>query len=253
MVNETSLLSTLGLSEREARIYLQLLETGETSAAFLSKKLGFTRGTTHFLLGSLAKRGLVSKKGKGIKATFIPASPYRLEDLLKGRVQEISLLQKNLANSLPGLISKHNLAINRPTVRYFEGKEGLKEVFADIYAPTKEIVWGAADIDKIEKEFPGFLDKSLIPKRVEGKLHSKAILTKSPFTKKIKEKDTEQNRESKLVDSKKHPLPAEIDVYENKVAALSFAKNNFVGLIIENEDIATSLKSIFKLAFSAIK
>ena len=47
------------------------------------------------------------------------------------------------------------------------------------------------------------------------------------------------------------PLPAEIDVYEDKIALLSFTKGKFVGILIQNQDIATSLKTIFKLAFDA--
>ena len=55
------------------------------------------------------------------------------------------------------------------------------------------------------------------------------------------------------MDKKTYPLPAEIDVYEDKVAMLSFAKGQFVGLLIQNKDIATSLKTIFKLAFQRSK
>ena len=252
MENETALLTALGLSPNETKVYSVLLSQGESKAAEIAKALSQTRGTIHFLLNTLVKKGLVNRKGKGKEATFSPESPYKLETLLKGKLQEISQVQKNLASTLPALMSKYNLAVSKPTVRYFEGKEGLKEVFKDIYAPTKPEVFGAADIERIEKVFPGFLSRSLIPKRLEGKLHSKAILPISNFTKELKEKDKEQDRETKLIDGKKYPLPAEIDVYENKVAMLSFAKGNFVGLIVENQDIANTLKSIFDLAFEKI-
>jgi len=248
-----SLLTNLGLSAKETRVYEALLTEGQANIPTLVKKTGEKRGVVHFLLNSLAKKGLIIRKGSGKEAYFEVASPYKLEDLVREKTEEVASLQKNLANALPNLVSQYHLATNKPTIRYFEGKDGLKEVFADIYAPTKEVVWGAADIDRIEKEFPGFLAKSLIPKRVGGKLHSKAILSESAYTKRLKAKDLEQNRESKLISPSKYPLPAEIDVYENKIAALSFAKNNFVGLIIENEDIATSLKSIFRLAFDSLK
>ena len=70
---------------------------------------------------------------------------------------------------------------------------------------------------------------------------------------KLSKRDKKQLRESVLLDKKTYPLPAEIDVYEDKVAMLSFAKGQFVGLLIQNKDIATSLKTIFKLAFQRSK
>jgi hypothetical protein len=69
----------------------------------------------------------------------------------------------------------------------------------------------------------------------------------------LKKKDAESFRESYLVNKLDYPLPAEIDVYEDKIAMLSFEKGEFVGLLIENQALATSLKSLHKLAFAYLK
>lgn len=251
-MNFNNLLTSLGISAKEASVYQALLNEGETDVPALVKELGEKRGVVYFLVNSLVKRGLVIRKGSGKDARFAPDSPYKLQDLVKTKGEEINIIQKNLVSALPSIISEYNLTTNKPTIRYFEGKDGLKEVFNDIYSAGKKEVIGAADLESIEKIFPGFLSKTLIPKRVRGKLHSKAILLENSLSRQAKAKDASQNRESKLVDPKKYPLPAEIDVYENKVAMLSFRKNSFVGLIVEDSDIAISLKSIFELAFEKI-
>ena len=91
--------------------------------------------------------------------------------------------------------------------------------------------------------------KELVPKRIKNRLFSKAILADSPFSKKLEGKDKEQLRKSKLVNSKKYPMTAEIDVYEDKVAMMDISKGkDFVGIVIENKAIAETLRSIFKLA-----
>ena len=69
----------------------------------------------------------------------------------------------------------------------------------------------------------------------------------------LKEHDSEQNRESLLMDKDKYPLPAEIEAYENKVALMSFKQGDFIGLIIENEDFAITLRSILKYLFDHMR
>ena len=53
-------LQELGLSEKEARVYLALFELGPSVVSGLAKKAGINRSTTYVILETLAKRGLVS-------------------------------------------------------------------------------------------------------------------------------------------------------------------------------------------------
>ena len=48
-------------------------------------------------------------------------------------------------------------------------------------------------------------------------------------------------------------MPAEIDIYEDKIAMLSFNKDDFTGLVIENKAFAQTLRSIFKIGFDLTK
>jgi hypothetical protein len=49
------------------------------------------------------------------------------------------------------------------------------------------------------------------------------------------------------VDKDKYPLPAEINVYEDKIALLCFRNGNFISVLIEQEEMATTVKSLLKL------
>ncbi len=75
----------------------------------------------------------------------------------------------------------------------------------------------------------------------------------SPVAKELQKNDATSYRESFLLDKEEYPMPAEIDIYQDRVAMLSFKKGEFLGLVIENEDFAQSLRSIFKLAHNLMK
>jgi len=242
---ELTLISA-GLSKKEAKIYLYLLEKGPQKATSIFKDLKMKKGNTYALLNSLVKEELVEKRGP----LFVPQAPLVVFQKLEDKAKALSTSLDNFKVLLPQLSSIYKLAIGKPTIRHFEGEEGIKAVFEDIYAPKKEPVYGCVNLEKADKAFPAYISEQLIPKRIKNKVIAKSLIADSLQAKEIAKNDKDQLRETILVDKKEYPLPAEIDVYEDKIAMLSFKQGEFICLLIENEDFAKSLKSIFKLAFS---
>lgn len=244
-----SLFISLGFSEKEARVYRVMLEIGQGPATTIITKADLKKGITYAVLKNLEKRGLVSSFGKEGKTYFRAEDPQKLLDLVEEKKREVDSLRNSLSEIVPKLTSQYKLAIGKPTIRYFEGKEGLVKVFEDIYGPGKEIVWGCVDLEKSDEAFPAYILKDLIPKRIKNKVIAKSFVADSPQAHQIAKKDKEQLRQTILVNKNDYPLPAEIDVYEDKIALLSFKKGEFIGLLIENPEFAESLRSIFKIAF----
>ena len=56
----TKKLEEIGLNEKEAKVYIAVLELGEGSASEIAKKSEVNRATTYFTLENLMKIGLVS-------------------------------------------------------------------------------------------------------------------------------------------------------------------------------------------------
>ena len=75
-------LEQLGLTEKEAKIYVALLEVGEATAQQLATKSGINRATTYVTLENLLKRGLASNITKKKKTYFIIESPQQILDFL---------------------------------------------------------------------------------------------------------------------------------------------------------------------------
>ncbi len=239
----------IGLTDKESKVYRVLLDGGDLSAGEIINRTHLKRGITYNLLYKLEKDGLVTQTSKGTKTHFRPESPQKLFDLLERKKAQVDYLSANFSQILPKLVSQYKLSVGRPTVRYFEGEQGIRDVFEDIYGPKKDVVYGCVDLEKADEAFPAYILEELIPKRIKNRIMAHSFIADSPQAIEIAKKDKFHLRKSKLVDKKKFPLPAEIDVYEDKIAMLTFIKGEFIGFIIENRDLAETLRSIFKLAF----
>lgn len=248
-----SVLEKSGLKKGEAVIYDLLIRQGEMPANKIVSDTTYKRGMVYKHLEDLEHKGLVTTTTKNKKTYFRAEHPQRLLEEIEYKLQEAQMQKISMEAVLPKMSEEYVLQETRPAVIHQEGIEGIKRVFNDIYAPKEEPVYGCVDLEKSDKAVPGHVVKKLIPLRIKNKVFAKTFLADSPSAQKVKAKDTESLRESVLLDKKKYPLPAEIDVYEDKVALLSFDKEAFSGVLIENKDIATSLKTIFKLAFEYLQ
>lgn len=244
---------TLGLTEKEIAVYSTLLALGKASASEVITQSGLKRGNTYDILYKLEALGLIAKFMSDGKLHFQVEPPERLLSLATAQQQRVRAAEENLKSFLPLLNSQYQLSVGKPTVKYFEGEKGIHEVFSDIYSPKKEPVYGCVDLETADKTLPNHIVRKLIPLRVKNKLMAYTILGDSVEARAISMDDAKQLRKSLLIDKEKYPLPAEIDVYEDKIAMLTFDKGNFIGLVIQNQSLATSMRSIFKLLFDSEK
>lgn len=238
-----------GLSEKQAKLYRLLLIEGELRPSTLSNKSGIKRGNVYALLKDLSFRGLVTEFEKEKVIYFRPEPPEKIATLIEAREKDVSIAKSLASELLPGLTSQWKTAIGKPVIRAYEGEAGIHEVFKDIYGPKKDIVYGCVDLEAADRAFPEHILKTLIPLRIRNKVVAYSLVADSPQARLIAAQDATHLRQTILVDKKTLPLPAEIDVYEDKIALLSFERGEFLGLIIQNAAFAQSLRSVFSLIF----
>jgi predicted transcriptional regulator len=243
-----------GLSEKEALVYDVLLSAGACSGADLERHTGLKKNT-YALLASLAAKKLVTRHKTGARWLYRPAPPSVLAEIVDRTTRDLSQTKSTLTTMLPDLTSAYRVSVDKPVVRLYEGQEGLKEVFTDIYGPHggDNVVWGCVDIERVDVEFPKHLQDTLIPLRLKNKWIAKSVFVDDEGGRALHADDAKQLRESALVDGADHPMPAEIDVYDDKITMISFERQEFVGLVIQNQAFADTLRSIFKLAFAKAK
>ncbi len=94
-------LEKIGLTEGESKVYLALLQIGQSTAGPIVEKSGISNSKSYIILSKLEKKGLVSEiLVDGVKE-FIPTNPQRLIEILNEKKDEIDDLKKSVENSLP--------------------------------------------------------------------------------------------------------------------------------------------------------
>lgn len=240
-------LINIGINEKEAKIYLATLELGQSTVQQIAQKATVNRATAYFIIDALMQRGLVSSFHKGKKQYFVASDPERLIEILEQEKETIEKKKETLKKLLPQLQSLNNKQENKPIVKYYEGKEGIVSMVDEIMRAAEGVVYGAYSVDALSNVFE---EKDIIrwrKKRVERGVEMKVI-----YTQKNGEIGDIPKSESTKVSLEKFPITCDIAVYGNKLRIASF-KNRMVGVVVEDAEIAESMRAILKLAIEAAK
>ena len=239
MLNE---LTKIGLSDKEAKVYLAALELGKAPIQDIAKKAGINRTTTYVMITELEKRGLVKPFKIGKRNYFAAESPDMILDILKKEKQEIENKEREIREILPELKSVYNVAPGRPKIRFFEGTDVNKKINEDILeSGTKEIqeIYNADFIRDIISEEEA---KIFYKKRTEKKIKYRGLYTRKegPF------KNPLEFAEEKFIDQKHFPVFGDVFVYEDRIGMVGKG----MGVIIESAEISQTLKTVFNLAWN---
>lgn len=236
------ILTDLGMTRKEAKLYLACLEIGSGTVMKISRKSGISRGSTYDILEEMLDKGLVSKIHKDKHMLFTAVDPEVIQKRFQSNVRNFELAMPELT----GLFHKHS----RPRVRYFEGIEGIKRVYEDTLTATTDIL-NYANSKEIRIHWPTY-DNDYVKKRIEKDIYLKGIAPDDNYGKKVKKEDGASLRQTKLLPEKEYKFTNEINIYDNKVAITSFG-NELVGVIIESKEISDTQRDIFKMAWAFAK
>ncbi len=236
------------MSEKEAKVYLASLELGPATATQISQKAGVNRATTYVQIESLMKGGLVSTFEKNKTTLFAAESPEALKRALERREERMRRGLQALDELLPDLLRVYEYAEEKPKVRFFEGKDGLKAMQED-FLKTKdkqfEEVYSADDLRNVFSDEE--LEKSILMRKQKG-IKARAIYVRKEG--KIQKTPLPHLTEMRIVPFERFPIHSDILIYDHKVAMISL-KGKLVGVIIHHEGIAETARSIFNLAWEA--
>jgi len=237
-------LKDIGLTDKESRVYIACLESGTSLVSKIAKSSGLNRVTTYDILEKLKEKGFVSFLTKNQLKYFSATDPEIV-------VSETHRKAQNLKSILPDLKRLKGDAIH-PHIRYFEGVEGIKAIYADTLTSKSEIL-NYANSREIRNFWPDY-DNEYVKKRVKKKIYLHGIAPDDEYGKTVHKDDKKYFREIRLIDPQKFDFTNEINIYDDKVAIASFT-GELIGMIIESKEIANTQKAIFKMAweFAGIK
>mgnify|MGYP003393026439 CR=1 FL=1 len=249
-----------GLSEKEALIYAFIIESGGAFPSEIAKSTGLNRTTTYKILGILSIKGLVTELEKRKKFFYQAESPKSLERFVSSQVTIAKRQIENLEHVLPTLEGLYNASPNKPVVRFFEGEEGVLNVYRDHVETKKkyEMLSFSNTADLMNFITPEFRD-DYIRKKAKIGIITRAILPDSDLD--VKYNETIYGKFPKKIWPKIKNISREIfsfksdlTIYgEDKVSIINFNKPKLAGTIIEDKIIHDMMKMIFELGWNGTK
>ena len=236
-------LKNLGLSEQETRVYLAALELGEATVQDLARKSGVKRTSIYNFIDKLKKQGYLAMTKRKKRVLYAAAHPKQLVELEKQRLAW-------LEGVLPELTAIYNKTPKKPKVTFYEGSEGIKEVYADTLREQRPIVaW--SDWDYMESTLGSDFCKRYPEERAKRHIPFSTISRDSQTSRAVMAKNEKELRKMKFIKSEEE-LKTEINIYGDKVAMMSFRSNPPFAVLIENHDIAETLRTAWQELWSRI-
>lgn len=246
-------LTSLGLKDKEAAVYLSCLELGASPVQPIARKAKVVRATTYVILESLMKMGLVTKYKEGKKTLFSAETPHQLLRLLEKQEEVIQEKQHDLESILPQLQMLTKAAGDKPSVRYFEGKEGLVAMRREIvmYPRAGDTIYNFTPGDHLNSVFPDNQD-TVVSQRIGKRIFAKTLFTTTSesLKKRWLTSDINELNERRFVSPEKFPVPAGMTIYLDRIAIGSFTGKLF-GVVIESQQMVNMMRALFELAWES--
>jgi sugar-specific transcriptional regulator TrmB len=246
-------LKTLGLDEHEAAVYLKLLGKDTYSLSELSRELNIPRTTVYRICKSLSEKKFLEwvfyHRGKKVKAVKIDNLEYivneKKEELtsIEAALQNIKLATTQISKTLP-----------KTQLRYYEGKEGMKQLIWNTLSAQEEIL-GYSIYGRKEIVGEAFIEKYVInfqKKHLQDKvLINKKILPR--VYKALAGVHQQQMNDVKVISQKDFYISGDTYIYNNVYAVNFWNEKEIIGVEIENPEIVKVQKSIFTTLWNSAK
>lgn len=243
-MNIESQLQKIGLTEKEASLYMAGLETGPATLQQLVDVSGLKRATVYDVIASLKEKGLMKTVARGKRKVYIAEEPHNLFSLLK---QKETVLHSILGN----LLALQNSAADKPSVRIYQGIGGVKEIYEDTLKKRQPIL-GVLSSKLPDPRLTGYWSNEYIQRRVKTGSPIRLIAPNVPYYQKLHETDRYNLRETILTHADALPFKNEIYLYGDKVAFLTQDADNSLGLLIESKDVHETMKLLLEHMWTSL-
>lgn len=235
-------LEEVGLSDKEAKAYIALLELGRGSAASVATRAGLKTPTAYVILKNLLNKGFVRRIPRAKKQLFAPETPALALAAIEERVT-------NFRSIIPGLDSlAKTVGKDKTRTLFFEGLSGMRKAYWYRLGElkSKECVAFYASAENISDKLSEMLfEWSEESSRLGVK--TRAIVPEHSTLAKWRERDTEFRREVKVIPFARYSAKSAIEIFPEFVRISMFG--DLQCTIIEDKEFAQAFRQIFEMAW----
>jgi len=229
------LFETLNLAPHQVAVYQAALELGQCSQVELAERAEIKRTTLREYLPELLEKGLLQQVIKGKRTEYIATDPRQLVSELKDKLQVVE-------EALPALLARRKAGAEKPVMRYFEGLDGLKQVY-DLSISVGQPLVSFLRVEKIDPELRRWIIQSYLPRRHAKKIATRNIVNPSSEAAKL----TPENslRENRNLPYEKFPFDMEVFVFADYVAYMHYEEGQeLYAVLIQSQIAADTMRSI---------
>jgi sugar-specific transcriptional regulator TrmB len=239
MRTSSLLTRTLGLNEKEAAVYLAIMELGSSTVQPIATHSGVKRTSIYYFIHHLVELGLVDVSKVRNRLTYSAKEPERMVSLQEARLKE-------LKEALPTFQSMYHVSAQKPKISYFQGVESMKNILLEEPRCQKELltIWSGQEVSQLFGE--KFLS-NLNDERREKGIHVRVIqIHKKGAAFERFKGGAKENRELRYAPPG-IDFPMTLSIYDTgKVGLVTSAKEGF-GLLIESHEYYQTMKVLFDM------
>lgn len=238
-------LENIGLSEKEVCVLIALLGNGPMLAFDIARTAKINRTTAYGILKELSGKGLVSSAKIDGVVRYQSIALELLPGYIERRGNDLLEINREVAKLIPQIKLLRAKGSTLPKVQFFEGKEGVEQAYEDTLLNNKgKTLHEITGIDAVYTKLDPKFVKYYLEKRTRLGIRSTYITPDTQISREESKNDEKYIREAKFIPPQ-FTFDTEIAIYDNKVGIFSYAKENPVALIIEDDTIAHTMKTLF--------
>jgi sugar-specific transcriptional regulator TrmB len=239
-------LKNAGFTANESKVYLALIELGESKTGLICEKTNIPSSHIYQILDSLAKKGVIGFKLYKNTKVYLANSPDTLKAIFTSKKEELKNLEEGINFTIESLKKSPK---NKETIsdyKYFEGIKGIKSMWFEallLMNSTDTLDACTGNVESFE-ELTAFYLEEIHKARLKKKIISRMILPTGAL------------EEAKL---REKMGKIEIRYLEKKSGGEFIVHNNFViiqhtgkkenvprGFLIKDKVFAETFKEVFE-------
>lgn len=245
--NLAKILTDIGLPSSEIDVFIYLFQSDDAERiSSIARRTKLNRTTLYGILKSLSARGLVSSIDDGGILTYRSIQPRALVDYVERAKEKLVADITHMTELVPFMDQLRKSGGRKyPTIQFFDGREGIKQAYEDTIKgnPSKKI-YGFTGTEAIYAGIDADWINSYIRRRTLADVKWYSIATDSPIARATKLRDSDECRVTKIL-PRGYRSSLELCTYGDKVMIASFSQDHPLGIIIEDREIAETIKTLF--------
>jgi HTH-type transcriptional regulator, sugar sensing transcriptional regulator len=231
-------LENIGLTKGEIKVYLALLELGNTTTGKIITHSRLSSGKIYEILDKLIDKGLatfiIKEKTKHFQAT----NPKKILEYHDKKKKELNLQEKEINLILPEIVERYETTKDKNQTIVYNGIQGLRTALFDtLNSLEKDDEWLAMGVRGNRAENVTIVWKQWLKARIKGKIKSKMILANK--------ESYETWKKTKFTEFRLLPLTSTAPFTVSGNTVLIYNWQDISVVKIENKVIADSFREFY--------